>query len=167
MDLVLCIKCWVFPFMLKIPHLLLITVILVSLVLDEYLRITFLPWLLIKCRHSGPNPARFPTCLTRWLNTLQNQPAQVRLFTALCPSLATTHTTSSPRLLFPPLCRQSGTCQVLSVICPTAWVAKGLRWTSLKLVVKRHIYSFIFPNSFYFLYLFLWCPWLDQLPFFF
>lgn len=82
-------------------------------------------------------------------------------------SLATTHTTSSPKLLFPPLCRQSGTCQVLSVICPTAWVAKGLRWTSLKLVVKRHIHSFIFPNSFYFLYLFLWCPWLDRLLFFF
>lgn len=97
MDLVLCIKCWVFLFMLKMPHLLLITVILVSLILDEYLSITFLPWLLIKYRHSGPNPARFPTCLTRWLSTLQDQPAQVRLFTTVCPSLATTHTTSSPK----------------------------------------------------------------------
>lgn len=149
MDLVLCIKCWVFPFMLKIPHLLLIAMILVSLFLDDCVSIAFLPWLLIKYRHSGPNPARFPTCLTRWLRTLPNQPAQVRLFThRLCPSLAITHTPAAPNALFPPLCRQGGTYQVFSVICPTAWAAKGLRWASLKLVVRKHIHSFIFPNSF-------------------
>ena len=98
MNLVLHMKCWVFPFILKIPHLPLIIVIFVSPFLDEYISIAFLPRLFIKYRHQGPNAARFPTCLTRWLSTLQDQPGPPK--TQLLP-FTSTHTTSSPRCRIP------------------------------------------------------------------
>lgn len=60
MDLVLCIKCWVFPFMLKIPHLLFITVILVSLFLDEYLSITLFAMTAYQVQAFGSQSCKVP-----------------------------------------------------------------------------------------------------------
>lgn len=130
MNLALHIKCWVFPFMLKIPHLPLIIVIFVSPFLDEYLSIAFLPQLFIKYRHQGPDPERLPNTLHKVAPYRINQPGPDALKHSASPwqpgFSISTHTTSNPNAEFPPSNRRGGTYQRFSVICATAWAAKGL-----------------------------------------
>lgn len=69
-----------------------------------------------------------------------------------------THTTSNPNAEFPPSNRRGGTYQRFSVICATAWAAKGLGELPLMWGWRNISIPFFFffssPNSFYFLYLF-------------
>lgn len=105
MNLALCIKCWVFPFTLKMPQLPLIRVIFVSPFLAKYLSTAFLPRLLITIGIKGPilQGSQHP-------RAGGSAPYGIRLtllqhLSAPSPSGPSTsaHTTSSPRRRIPTL----------------------------------------------------------------